>query len=133
MSECGLFKSGLSAGTQLTNTLGLVKPYLSHEPRLITLSCRHCVTSFWRAGSHCAREGNSPRELNLSGPTTGPCSILMATFGSLKIFSSGAIRNQLGAGLAAAERIANMMPAIIRIAMTSQREFVASMFEASAM
>jgi hypothetical protein len=89
------FNCGSSEGTQRTKALGLVNPYLSHEPRLITLICRHCVTSFWRAGSHSAREGNFPRDLKSSGPTTGPCSILIATLGLLMIFSSGAIRYQV--------------------------------------
>src|SRR5262245_54396994 len=98
------FSLGSSEGTQSAKTLGLVKPYLSHEPRLIMLIIRHCVTSFCRSGSHSAREGNFPRDLKSSGPTTGPCSILIATLGSLMIFSSGAIRYQVRAAAAVVER-----------------------------
>jgi len=86
------FRCGSSAGTQRTKSLGLVKPYLSHAPRLITLSCRHSVMSCCRAGSHSAREENFARDINSSGPITSPCPILVVTPGSLTIFSSGAIR-----------------------------------------
>src|SRR5437764_5704202 len=72
--------------------LGLVKPYLSQDPRLITLCCRHAVTSCCRAGPHSAREENFSRSVKSSGPITGPCSILIATLGLLTIFSSGAIK-----------------------------------------
>jgi hypothetical protein len=115
-----LFNCGSLAGIQRTNTLGLLKPYLSHEPRLITLSCRHWVTIFWRAGSHSARDGNSPREVNLSGPTTGPCSILMAVLGLLTIFSSGAIRNQSDSGEAAAESIISIILTNTKLDIISQ-------------
>lgn len=103
--EGALFSCGSSAGTQRTKILGLVKPYLSHEPRLIMLRWRHSPTSFRRAGSHSARDENLPRDINSSGPTTGPCSILIATLGLLRISSSGAIRYHVFAWAAVARSI----------------------------
>jgi hypothetical protein len=102
---CNFFSCGSSARTQRTKTLGLVKPYLSHDPRLITQSRRHSVTSFCRAGSHSAREENFSRDVNSSGPITGPCSILVATLGLLTIFSSGAIRYHVCAWATVAKSI----------------------------
>jgi hypothetical protein len=86
------FNCGSPAGTHRMKILGLVKPYLSHEPRLIMDCCRQLLINVRRSGSHSVREVNLPREINSSGPATGPCSILIATLGSLTIFSSGAIR-----------------------------------------
>jgi hypothetical protein len=100
-----VFNCGSLLGTQRTKTLGLVKPYLSHDPRLITLSRRHSVTSCCRLGSHSAREVNFEREVNSNGPITGPCSILTATPGLLRIFSSGAIRYHVCAWTAVAQSI----------------------------
>jgi hypothetical protein len=108
------FSLGSSAETQRIKELGLVKPYLSQDPRLITLSCRHLVTNFCRAGSHSAREENFPREVNSSGPITGPCSILTATRGLLTIFSSAAIRYHVCACAAVAKSIATPIVASTR-------------------
>ena len=44
------FSLASSAETQRIKELGLVKPYLSQDPRLITLSCRHLVTNFLPCG-----------------------------------------------------------------------------------